>query len=101
VFPNKRGGKAFNPGTLTLHTTKSLDGSGACANRPPRVPAKIRRLHDRRRRQHQSPQHLHGPSSITLDGYGHLLPGNETEAAELLDSWLSQATKASAYQAPN
>jgi hypothetical protein len=26
--------------------------------------------------------------TITLDRYGHLLPGNENEAANLLDNWL-------------
>jgi len=31
--------------------------------------------------------------TITLDRYGHLLPGNETEAAQLLDSWLKNATR--------
>jgi integrase len=30
----------------------------------------------------------------TLDRYGHLLPGNETEAAHLLDTWLKNATTA-------
>ena len=32
-----------------------------------------------------------GHSRITLDRYGHLLPGNETEAAHLLDTWLTNA----------
>jgi hypothetical protein len=32
-----------------------------------------------------------GHSTITLDRYGHLLPGNEHEAAELLDTWLARA----------
>lgn len=33
-----------------------------------------------------------GPSSITLtlDRYGHLMPGNEREAAALLDSYLDR-----------
>jgi integrase len=30
----------------------------------------------------------HGGIAITLDRYGHLLPGNEQEAATLLDTWL-------------
>jgi hypothetical protein len=29
--------------------------------------------------------------TITLDRYGHLLPGNETETARLLDAWLTKA----------
>jgi integrase len=34
----------------------------------------------------------HASVTITLDRYGHLLPGNEAEAAGLLDSWLKNAT---------
>jgi integrase len=30
----------------------------------------------------------HANISITLDRYGHLMPGNEEEAAELLDAYL-------------
>jgi hypothetical protein len=30
----------------------------------------------------------HANISITLDLYGHLMPGNESEAAELLDAYL-------------
>jgi integrase len=33
----------------------------------------------------------HSSVTITLDRYGHLFPGNEAEAAELLDSYLSRA----------
>jgi hypothetical protein len=29
--------------------------------------------------------------TVTLDRYGHLLPGNEREAAGLLDRWLANA----------
>lgn len=37
----------------------------------------------------------HSSISITLDRYGHMFPGNEEEAAELLDAYLEQAnTKA-------
>jgi integrase len=32
----------------------------------------------------------HANISITLDRYGHLMPGNEEEAAELLDAYLEQ-----------
>jgi integrase len=39
-------------------------------------------------------KHLgHSSVTITLDRYGHLLPGNETEAAELLETWLDKTTK--------
>jgi integrase len=33
----------------------------------------------------------HASITITLDRYGHLLPGNENEAANLLETWLTQA----------
>lgn len=33
----------------------------------------------------------HASITITIDRYGHLLPGNETEAANLLETWLNQA----------
>ncbi len=32
----------------------------------------------------------HANISITLDRYGHLMPGSETEAAELLDQYLAR-----------
>jgi integrase len=31
----------------------------------------------------------HSSVAITLDRYGHLMPGNEAEAASLLDAYLS------------
>jgi integrase len=33
----------------------------------------------------------HANISITLDRYGHLMPGNEDEAAGLLDAYLERA----------
>jgi len=33
----------------------------------------------------------HSSVTITLDRYGHLMPGNEGEAANLLDSYLARA----------
>jgi hypothetical protein len=33
----------------------------------------------------------HANISITLGRYGHLMPGNEAEAAKLLDDYLSRA----------
>jgi hypothetical protein len=33
----------------------------------------------------------HSSITITLDRYGHLLPGNETQAARLLEAWLAEA----------
>jgi integrase len=34
----------------------------------------------------------HASITITLDRYGHLLPGNESEAAELLDAYLERVS---------
>ena len=34
----------------------------------------------------------HSTITITLDRYGHLLPGNEAEAATMLDSWLERTS---------
>jgi hypothetical protein len=40
--------------------------------------------------------------TITFDRYGHLMPGNEDEAAALLDAYLEQAnTKARLAQVVN
>jgi len=32
----------------------------------------------------------HASIKITLDRYGHLMPGNEAEAAELVDAYLER-----------
>ena len=34
----------------------------------------------------------HSSITVTYDRYGHLLPGNEGQAADLLDSYLERAT---------
>ena len=36
----------------------------------------------------------HSSITVTLDRYGHLLPGNEEEAAELLEGFLVRAANA-------
>ena len=36
----------------------------------------------------------HSNITITLDRYGHLIPGNEAEAADLLDAYLARADTA-------
>ena len=36
----------------------------------------------------------HSSITITLDRYGHLMPGNEAAAAELLDAYLARADTA-------
>jgi integrase len=35
----------------------------------------------------------HASVTITYDRYGHLMPGSEQEAADMLDSYLSLATQ--------
>ncbi len=35
----------------------------------------------------------HSSITITLDRYGHLMPGNEDAAAELLDGYLQRAAR--------
>jgi len=94
VFPNKPGTGPFNPGTLKLHTSKAWGEAGL-------TPIG---LHECR---HSYAAYMiaagvnskalsiymgHSSITITLDRYGHLLPGNETEAARLLDIWLTNAT---------
>jgi len=41
----------------------------------------------------------HSSVTITLDRYGHLMPGNETEAASLLDGYLARAVASAAAPA--
>jgi integrase len=41
----------------------------------------------------------HSTISITLDRYGHLMPGNEKEAAGMLDAYLERGTTDSARAA--
>jgi integrase len=41
----------------------------------------------------------HSSVTITLDRYGHLMPGNESEAASLLDAYLARAVASAAAQA--
>jgi integrase len=36
----------------------------------------------------------HASVTITFDRYGHVMPGNETEAARALDTYLETATAA-------
>lgn len=38
----------------------------------------------------------HSSIQITFDFYGHLMPGNEAEAASLLDAYLARNSTASA-----
>jgi integrase len=94
VFPNQRGTKPFNPSTITLHAKPAWDATGL-------TPIT---LHECR---HSYAAYMiaagintkalstymgHSTITITLDRYGHLLPGNENQAAQLLDTWLKTAT---------
>ena len=90
MFSNPRGDKPFNPSTLKLHTQKAWCTAGL-------MPIG---LHECR---HSYAAYMiaaginskalstymgHSSITITLDRYGYLLPGNEHEAATLLDNWL-------------
>jgi integrase len=98
VFPSQRTpNKPFNPSSLTLHAKKAWTKAGL-------TPVG---LHECR---HSYATYMiaaginskalstymgHSSITITLDRYGHLLPGNETQAAHLLENWLKTATKLS------
>ena len=42
----------------------------------------------------------HANINITLDTYGHLMPGNESEAAALLDRYLTGAQSGAQHAQP-
>ncbi len=90
VFPNHRGDKPFNPST----TNQRAKDAWVAKDLTPIS------LHDCR---HSYAAYMiaagintkalstymgHASITITLDRYGHLLPGNEHEAAGLLEDWL-------------
>jgi integrase len=94
VFPNKNGTGPFNPGTVKLHTNTAWTAAGL----------QPIGLHECR---HSYAAYMiaagintkalstymgHSSITITLDRYGHLLPGNETDAAIRFDAWLERAT---------
>ena len=91
IFPNKRGDRPFNPSNINQHAKIAWAKAGL-------QPVT---LHECR---HTYAAYMiaagvnskalstymgHASITITLDRYGHLLPGNEHEAATLLDSWLT------------
>jgi hypothetical protein len=41
----------------------------------------------------------HSSITVTLDRYGHLMPGNETQAARMLDNYLHSENATKARQA--
>ncbi len=99
VFPSQRNpNKPFNPSSLTLHAKKAWTKAWL-------TPIG---LHECR---HSYATYMiaagvntkalstymgHSSITITLDRYGHLLPGNETQAAHLLETWLKTATETTA-----
>ena len=95
AFPNTHGDRPFNPSTLNQHAKTAW----AKAQLDPIT------LHECR---HTYAAYMiaagintkalstymgHASITITLDRYGHLLPGNEHHAATLLDTWLQQTTR--------
>jgi integrase len=90
VFPNHRNNKPFNPSTTNQRARRAWSASAL-------TPIG---LHECR---HSYAAYMiaagintkalstymgHASITITLDRYGHLLPGNEHEAAGLLENWL-------------
>jgi hypothetical protein len=41
----------------------------------------------------------HASITITLDRYGHLMPGNESETADLLDTYIAREREARTSEA--
>jgi integrase len=93
VFPNHRGNKPFNPSTANQRAKTAWANAGL-------TPIS---LHECR---HSYAAYMiaagvntkalstymgHASITITLDRYGHLLPGNEHQAAGMLENWLQQA----------
>jgi integrase len=98
VFPNTRGNRPFNPSTIRLHSTPHWQAAGL-------LPIT---LHECRHTyaafmiaagintpKRSAPTWANPPSPSPLDRYGHLLPGNEHQAATLLDNWLTEAAAVS------
>jgi len=96
AFPNTRGDRPFNPSTIALRAREAWTS----ASLNPIT------LHECR---HSYAAYMiaaginskalstymgHSTITITLDRYGHLLPGNEAEAAGLLEHWLKGARNA-------
>jgi integrase len=91
VFPNSSGDRPFNPSTINQRAKTAWSKAGLSAIT----------LHECR---HSYAAYMiaagintkalstymgHSSITITIDRYGHLLPGNEHQAATLLDHWLT------------
>ena len=98
VYPNQNGDRPFNPSTINLRARTAWTNQQ-------QTPIT---LHECR---HTYAAYMiaagvnakalstymgHASITITLDRYGHLLPGNEHHAAQLLDTWLTNNTKKAA-----
>jgi hypothetical protein len=83
--------RPFAPKKLTERADGALGGRQARAAHSAQLPPHLCQLHDRRRGERQGALRYMGHASIaiTLDRYGHLMPGNEEEAAILLDKYLA------------
>ena len=59
---------------------------------PPQVPPRVRLADDAADVNAKAlcDYMSHSSITVTYDRYGHLMPGNEAEAAELLDTYLKQ-----------
>jgi integrase len=95
VFPSTHNpNKPFNPSTLRLHTRKAwgLAGLTPIGLHECRHSYAADMIAAGINTKALSTYMGHSSITITLDRYGHLLPGNETQAAHLLETWLKQAT---------
>ena len=102
VFPNRNRNKPFNPSTVTLRVRAAWEAASL-------TPIG---LHECRHSyaafmiaagvntKALSTYMGHASITITLDRYGHLLPGNESHAATLLEDWLTQALPRGHLQNP-
>jgi integrase len=93
VFPNTHGHRPFNPSTInqrakTAWTTAQLQPITLHECRHTYAAYMIAAGINTKA---LSTYMGHASITITLDRYGHLLPGNEHQAANLLDTWLEQA----------
>jgi integrase len=93
AFPNSHGHRPFNPSTIN----QRAQSAWASARLQPITLHECRHTYAAYKiaaginTKALSTYMGHASITITLDRYGHLLPGNEHEAANLLETWLEQA----------
>jgi hypothetical protein len=80
----------------SAHGVGGSEAGAAAADRPGRVQTHVRVPDDRRRREREGARDVHGTRERDdhLRPLWHLMPGNEEEAAGLLDAYLEAATDA-------